>query len=793
MKNGFQSGFFGVLIASVLVGATLACGGSGNTKQASALPAATVPAAPSGLLAIGSDGQVVLSWNVSTSVTSYKVKRGAQGGPYSEIGTPTVTHHVDAGRTNGTTYYYVVSACNANGEGANSGEVSATPSTGLPILPSEDPTRNRLGMNVWFLNDWDNSFAFVDAMKHARPWQDGANWNNPVAGLDALGWPTADASTVIITGTPAQVNGTYKLVFTGQADLSSLFGFPATFANKTYDAATNTTTADVTYNMTITNSVGLVFRNTKRTGASATNTGFTNVRLYRPGYPADGSVLFTAPFLNALGKTRVVRMMDWTFTNQNLLQHWADRRTPLHMTKAGPTYTGPGGATWNSSQLGVALEHQIQLCNALMSDCWVNIPVVADDDFVQKMALALRYGTDGTNPYTSHQANPVYPPLDPSLRIYVEYANEIWNSAGGFNCFGAIQDIVGSLPTGHPLLTPSESSIWFKMWRYPAYRTAIISDLFRSVYGDASMMSRVRPLVMTQQGNAQMTLQQALTWLDAYAKVQVPSRLVSSYLYGAGGSGYYGVNSEPTDKADVNAFFAPGNYPATQNVKGMGVDSIWAANYGLKRIAYEGGPSLDNFPDVNARALNADSRMQDMVVKTHDAWSTQGGDLLVYYAMVGPSKWEFTPDTTNTGTPKLKAIDQLNLQPRAAVTLGQALPGTLVAIDLSDYKIREGYDYPATIDGLACIAGNDAGEWIAFPGHANGAFSGNLVVNGAAESATVLNVWINGVSKGQVTLAQDTHLANSTTLSSVAIPAGLVVVRLEVLSGKFSLRSISIN
>ncbi len=54
-----------------------------------------------------------------------------------------------------------------------------------------------------------------------------------------------------------------------------------------------------------------------------------------------------------------------------------------------------------------------------------NIPAAADDDYVRKVALALRYGTDGTNPYPGPQAHPAYPPLDPALRIYLEYANEI--------------------------------------------------------------------------------------------------------------------------------------------------------------------------------------------------------------------------------------------------------------------------------------------------------------------------------------------------------------------------------
>jgi subtilase family serine protease len=90
--------------------------------------APTVPPVPTGVAAVAADGSVTVSWNASAGATSYKVKRSTTSGSgYSIVGSPTGTSYVDGGLTNGTTYYYVVTAVNSTGQSANSSEVSATP------------------------------------------------------------------------------------------------------------------------------------------------------------------------------------------------------------------------------------------------------------------------------------------------------------------------------------------------------------------------------------------------------------------------------------------------------------------------------------------------------------------------------------------------------------------------------------------------------------------------------------------------------------------------------------------
>ncbi|WP_081757011.1 endo-1,4-beta-xylanase [Gorillibacterium massiliense] len=91
-----------------------------------------IPAAPAGLTVTAGNAQVALSWTASSGAASYTVKRATtSGGTYTNVATNvTATSYTDTGLTNGTTYYYVVSASNSAGTSADSAQVSATPSAG---------------------------------------------------------------------------------------------------------------------------------------------------------------------------------------------------------------------------------------------------------------------------------------------------------------------------------------------------------------------------------------------------------------------------------------------------------------------------------------------------------------------------------------------------------------------------------------------------------------------------------------------------------------------------------------
>ena len=81
------------------------------------------------LSATGGNSKVDLTWDAVDKATSYTVKRSTTaGGPYTTIATDvTDTSYTDTDVTSGTTYYYIVSAVNADTEISDSNEASAEP------------------------------------------------------------------------------------------------------------------------------------------------------------------------------------------------------------------------------------------------------------------------------------------------------------------------------------------------------------------------------------------------------------------------------------------------------------------------------------------------------------------------------------------------------------------------------------------------------------------------------------------------------------------------------------------
>jgi hypothetical protein len=147
-----------------VVSALNSTGESADSSEVSSTPAASIPAAPTGLSATPGNQQVTLGWTASSGASTYHVKRATNsGGPYTQVGSSTSTSYPDTGLTNGTVYYYVVSAVNANGESANSSQVSAMPSTAPNVTITVDPAQTKL------ISPWIYGLNFYTGISGAPP------------------------------------------------------------------------------------------------------------------------------------------------------------------------------------------------------------------------------------------------------------------------------------------------------------------------------------------------------------------------------------------------------------------------------------------------------------------------------------------------------------------------------------------------------------------------------------------------------------------------------------------------
>jgi hypothetical protein len=163
-------------VVMVLAGLAACGGGGGDTPV-------TPTSAPKGVEAAGGDGQVTLSWTASTGATSYNAYWSATSGVTKTSGTQipgVASPYAHLNRTNGTTYFYVVTAVNSAGESAASAQASATP-TNVATPVQVEATVDRLWRDDGYVNlGWS-----VSVMNNGIP------VNNAIVSVNGINLPKA--------------------------------------------------------------------------------------------------------------------------------------------------------------------------------------------------------------------------------------------------------------------------------------------------------------------------------------------------------------------------------------------------------------------------------------------------------------------------------------------------------------------------------------------------------------------------------------------------------------------------
>ncbi|MDB5359626.1 MAG: Fibronectin type domain protein [Rhodospirillales bacterium] len=557
-----------------------------------------------------------------------------------------------------------------------------------------------LGLDLAYTSPNDPALIFADAARQALPFQKNSNYASLTAPapLGPDDWPAEDATLPLWTEA-REPEGTYQLSFDGAAQVVDWQGvghfavggvsYGTTLpAGVGYDSASNRTSAQwIIGTPAAQGGAYLGFVGSQRTPTSPVGSGIANVHLMRP--TARGSAtshptgtLFTNDLKQLLSGFTLIRFMDYLATIANNQRHWADRVTPLdisqYRTQPGYGWQGRGGA-W---------EYAVELANETGKDMWINIPLQVDDDYVTRLAQLLRYGGDGTNPYTAPQAAPVFPPLNANLRVYVEYSNEIWNDAFVMNHQNIALAQQAVAAGDSPLNYDGATSPSLLGQRRAAERTKEIGDLFRAVWGDGAMLTRIRPVLEWQYGNGQSWAQNELSFLETYwgnadglSHVATPYP-VNRFIWGGGGAWYATLNdtTQPTIAGMVASGLAL-NLPATTVA-----DGDWARAFGLHETGYEGGyyvgeSNLSTAQNALQDKANIDPSAAGLETQSIDLFYQDGGELPVVFTTSGETYGMTYPTIHEQALPKLQALAAAMGRPRPLPAVGLAVPATLNTVD----------------------------------------------------------------------------------------------------------------
>jgi len=295
----------------------------------------------------------------------------------------------------------------------------------------------QVGMNLENIVDWSPAWTFTDVFQASRGWITHAvdtatgqmTWDvgqtNPVP-VDANGnvtrlttFTNASGRTMRqMAGTlmfreldAAYPGGTYRAEWEGTGRVT--FGMDARVATS------GRTTSGMNYaDLTVTPGNGGIYLRIEETSPTDP---VRNFRVWMPDWqgrsfagerwqPGASFSPFHPLFRERLAPFGVIRFMQAQETNTSDIRTWADRRDASDIRQG----SGINGSWSEPLANGMSLEHMVQLANDLDADPWFNMPHMADDTFVRNFATYVR----------DH--------LEPGRKAYVEWSNEIWNFAWGF-------------------------------------------------------------------------------------------------------------------------------------------------------------------------------------------------------------------------------------------------------------------------------------------------------------------------------------------------------------------------
>lgn len=451
------------------------------------------------------------------------------------------------------------------------------------------PSSKQIGINISGNNYWSTQIPFADVFKTSSQWTFNGDWSGGNASqfpLDAQGYPIEilpgqKAETLMMRAMQGYYpGGKYVVTYegTGKVDL------------KKFDVISSVKPKPGRIEVMVkpgNNGLALEILESKK------GDHIRNIHVWLPGLENISSE-FNPKFIKLLQPFGAFRFMDFQKTNNNPLIKWQDR--PL---LSDSRYTGEGG---------VPLEMMIKLANMAQINPWFSIPHQANDDFVKNFAITVKKL------------------LDPKLKVYVEYSNEVWNTQFTQAKYAREKGIALQLSTN-----PYQAQL-----RYYSQRSVEIFKIWEQVFGKPSRLVRV----MASQAVNPWVSNQVMSWKDARNHVDALAM-----------GGYFGL--KPGAYPDEMVAMQTVDWVLAKVRENVDIDNVqWirsqasvARNYNVKLVAYEGGQHLVSNNGSNPAvtklfiAANRHPKMYNLYQRHLNHWFAQGGNLYMIFSFVGlPSK-----------------------------------------------------------------------------------------------------------------------------------------------------------
>lgn len=478
-----------------------------------------------------------------------------------------------------------------------------------------------IGINLGPPGIYNDNFIFLDLTKQATSWFLGkaSNWyqaptnSNPM--LDANGWIK---SLAVVDGEKTVAG--QRVFFSDEAKPGK---FIITWTGDGTIKTDNTVLATGDHRLEVqfdgNPGDGLSYF-IQSTDPQNTGNYIKDIKVFRAEHEEliQQGEIFNPSWLSKVDDFRVLRMMDWQETN------FTKVTTFSQASDIDGAYF-----TYGDTKSGVSIETMVRACNETKADLWINIPTKATNDYVKQTAEYI-----ATN-------------LDPSLKVYVEYANEWWTPIFDQNAY--FKQKAAALGIGDKLF--AEGQVY-------AMRAAEVSKIFEANFGTNASERVLSTLTSFKSGPGYGTLDYMLNAPDLVALGMVAPKNIASFDVLAV-DGYFGFEAgtsamqaminqwrqSPDD--GIGAAVAFLRRQINGEVKADFKTARDAANAaGLTLAVYEGGSALTAFGDSGNKSLSDwltklsnSPQMKAAYADLMAAWKLYGNDVFAHFSDIARPGW----------------------------------------------------------------------------------------------------------------------------------------------------------